>query len=100
MVSGTIAAAITVAAGIVAALVVHLIVRWLKRRAESTESKIDDIVVLAVGKPLVVTILVVSAYIAITRFDVVPPEFSWLLDPRYINSVYILIGAWVVSTFF
>jgi MscS family membrane protein len=100
MVSGTIAAAITVAAGIVAALAVHLIVRWLKRRAESTESKIDDIIVLAVGKPLVVTILVVSAYIALTRLDIVTPEFAWLLDPRYIYSVYILIGAWVVSTFF
>jgi MscS family membrane protein len=99
MVSGMIAAAITVAAGIIIALAVHLIIRWLKRKAESTESKIDDILVLAVGKPLVVTILVVSVYIALTRFEVVPPEFTWLLDPRYINSVYILIGAWVVSTF-
>jgi small-conductance mechanosensitive channel len=39
-------------------------------------------------------------YVALKYFAEIPPEYSWILDSKYISSVYIVIGAWIVSTFF
>jgi MscS family membrane protein len=92
-------AAVTVAAGLVLAGIAHGIIRWLKKRADATESQLDDIILMAVGTPLVVAIIAVSFYIALTRFDIVPESMGWFITDQVINSVFIVFGAWIISVF-
>jgi len=97
---GNVTAAAVIVIGVAVALVVRFAVGWLKKRASCTDSKLDDLIIMAIGTPVVVGIIVVSIYIALKYFAEIPPEYSWILDSKYISSIYIIIGAWIVSTFF
>ena len=94
---GFLYAAITVAAGLVLAGLAHVVIRWLKKKAEATESPLDDIILMAIGTPLVVAIIALSVYIALTRFAIVPASMGWLITGQMINAVFILFGAWISS---
>lgn len=97
---GTVYAAITIAAGLVLAGIAYGILRWLKQRARATETRLDDIVLLAVGTPLVIAIIALSAYVALTRFDIVPRSMAGISTGQAINAVFILLMAWIASVFF
>ena len=96
---GFLYAAVTIAAGLVLAGLAHVVIRWLKKRAEATESPLDDIILMALGTPLVVAIIALSVYIALTRFAIVPASMSWLITGQMINALFILFGAWIISVF-
>jgi len=96
---GLLYAAITVTAGLALAGVAHFVIRWLKKKAETTDSLLDDIILMAVGTPAVVAIIALSVYIALTWFDIVPDSMSWLITDQVINAVFILLGAWIASVF-
>jgi MscS family membrane protein len=87
----------TVIIGIVAAFTTHLVIQWLKRKANTTTSQLDDIILKSLGKPLVALILATSVIIALTAYGVIPPSWSWIVSPSIIHAVYILIGAWIAS---
>jgi len=93
-------AIITIIAGVVLAGIAHLIIRWLKKKAEATDTMVDDIILMAVGTPLVVAIIALSIYIVLTAFDIVPESMNWLITDQVINAVFILFGAWITSVFF
>ncbi|RPJ53942.1 MAG: mechanosensitive ion channel family protein, partial [Methanobacteriota archaeon] len=97
--AGEFSAILVICIGIVAALVAHGIYRWLQKRADATDSKIDDILLLAFGKPLVILILVISFSIALRYFYVVPDQYAWMFDSKYFNAIYILIATWVIASF-
>jgi small-conductance mechanosensitive channel len=78
---------------------VYGIVRWLKQKARGTDGQLDDIILKAIGIPLVVGIIVLSIYVALTRFDIVPESLSGFITPQVINAVFILLGAWIISVF-
>jgi MscS family membrane protein len=99
VVTGNIIAGTVVLIGLALALITSLILSWIKKRADQTESKLDDIIVLAIGRPLVITIIVVSIYFALNYYAEIPEQYQWILDSKYIDSVYIVIGAWIVSNF-
>jgi small-conductance mechanosensitive channel len=86
-------------AGLIGSVVLYWVYHWLLKRAEKTESKIDDILVAATGKPLIITILVVTVYLAIVSSGIIPPKYEYILDSKYLNAFYIIIGAWVASSF-
>jgi len=92
-------AAITFAVGLVLAGVTSVVIRWLKKRAEATESPLDDIILMAIGTPLIVAIIALSVYIALTRFDIVPQSMGCLITDQVINAVFVLLGAWITSVF-
>jgi MscS family membrane protein len=92
-------AAITIIFGITLALLTRTFVRWLESKAEETETQWDDIIIAAIGTPVQVTIVIVAAYFAITRFNILPAGMQWLLNPAYVTAFYIIIGAWILSTF-
>ena len=96
---GFVYAAVTVLFGVLLTIIARLIVSWLKTKADTTETQWDDIIIAAIGKPLQVTIIAVSIFIALKYFGIVPAQYQWLLDDRFINSFYIIIGAWVISSF-
>jgi MscS family membrane protein len=97
--NGIIYAAITVITGAVAAGIAHLTIRWLRKKADRTSSRLDDIILNAIARPLVVIILVTSVIIALTAYDAVPPSLQWIVNEAVIHAVYILIGAWIASVF-
>lgn len=92
-------AALTILVGIVIAFLARTFVRWLKSKAETTETKWDDIIIAALGLPVQITIIVVSVYFAITRFGLVPENAQWILSPLYVTAFYIVISAWIISSF-
>jgi small-conductance mechanosensitive channel len=97
---GILYAAITIAAGLVLAGVAYGIIRWLKKRAEKTETQLDDIILMAVGTPLVIAIIALSFYFALTRFDIIPESMGGFSTSQVINAVFILLWAWIASVFF
>lgn len=98
-ISSEIIAVAIMVAGVIAAYVLFEIYRWLHRRAETTESKLDDILLLAFGKPLIILVVFFSFYIAIRYYWGVPEEYSWILASKYLTAFYIIVAAWVISTF-
>jgi small-conductance mechanosensitive channel len=91
-------AVVTIIIGIVLAGIAHAIVRWLRKYAETTETKWDDIIVAAIGTPVQVGIIAVSVYIALKSFDIVPAQYSVIVSDDVLNSIYILLGTWIVSS--
>jgi MscS family membrane protein len=92
-------AGITIILGLVIAGIAHVLVRWLKKKAAETESQLDDILLAAVGKPLVITILVGSIYIALTRYGILPETVGGFAVYLWVNAFFIVIGAWIASVF-
>jgi small-conductance mechanosensitive channel len=98
-------ALITLVAGLVLAGIVHILVRWLQKKADNTDTMLDDIILLAVGKPLVVAVIAASTYIAITAFVIEPESMQWMFGGmtfsgyQFVNSFFIILGAWIVSSF-
>jgi MscS family membrane protein len=92
-------AALTILLGIVIAFLTRTFVRWLESKAEETETKWDDIIIAAFGMPVQITIVVVSVYFAITWFNILPENAQWLLSPTYVTAFYIIISAWIISSF-
>jgi small-conductance mechanosensitive channel len=96
---GILYAAITIAIGLILAGIAYGVVRWLKKKAEATETQLDDIILMAVGTTLVVAIIVLSLYFALTRFEVIPESVGGFSTSQVINAVFILLGAWISSVF-
>lgn len=96
---GIVYATITIIFGLIAAGIAHIIVHWLKKKVSGTESQLDDILLAALGKPLVIMILAGSIYIALTYFGVLPETVAGFAVDQYVNAFFILIGAWIVSSF-
>ena len=73
---GILYAGLTIVSGLFAAGIAYVVLRWLKKKASGTESQLDDILLAALGKPLVITILAGSIYIALTRFGILPESIA------------------------
>ena len=69
-------AAMTIVFGLIIAGIAHVVIQWLKKKAAETESQLDDILLAALGKPLVITILAGSVYIALTHFGILPETIA------------------------
>lgn len=93
-------AGMTLLIGILIAVIAHFVIKWLQKKADATDTMIDDIVLAAIGRPLVVSIFLASVYVALNAFDVIPSYISWILTDQVINAIYIVIGAWILSVFF
>jgi len=99
--SGILYAVLTIITGLSAAGIAYIIIRWLTKKASGTECLLDDILLVAIGKPLVITIIAGSIYIALTRFGILPETIAGFpvdID-QWVNAFFILIGAWIVSSF-
>ncbi|MCK9632433.1 MAG: mechanosensitive ion channel [Methanoregula sp.] len=92
-------AAITVVVGLIVAGIAYGIIRWLKKRAEKTASSLDDIILMAVGTPLVIWIILLSVYIALTQYHLVPLTLGEFSTGQIINAVFIVLAAWAISVF-
>jgi MscS family membrane protein len=87
----------TILAGILAAGIVHFVMRWLRKKAEKTKIQLDDILLSSTEGPLIVFILATSVIVALTAHDVLPESLGWIVSPAVIHTVYIIIGTWIAS---
>lgn len=90
---------ITLALSFVIANVTNFTIAKLRQKAEKTETKLDDIILHALGKPLYVLILVAGIYYAIHQ----TPYLVELMNQRDANYQYrkfilTIFGTWVVAT--
>jgi len=92
-------AAFTLLLGILIAFLVRALVRWLASRAGETETYWDDIIIASFGTPVQVAIIVFFLYFALTWFGILPESMAWIQDPNYVTSFYIILSAWILSTF-
>ena len=92
-------AALIVIFGVLLALITQTFVRWLKVKASETDTNLDDIIIAAIGTPAQVAIVAVSVYIALKYFGIIPENLQWILDPRSVTAFYILMAAWIISSF-
>jgi MscS family membrane protein len=97
-ITGNVLAAIIIICGVAVAILLFLVVGWLQRKADKTASQIDDIVMAAIGTPAVVAVLVVAFYLALQVADL-PAGLEWIKESRYLDAFFVIIGAWIVSSF-
>jgi len=90
---------IFLAVGIFAAVVVHVVFRFLKKQAEKTETMVDDLVVYSLGAPLTILAFFVPFFFAIRHLIELYPQYQWLSDANVLTSGYIIVGTWIVATF-
>ncbi|HPX72644.1 MAG: Small-conductance mechanosensitive channel MscMJ [Euryarchaeota archaeon ADurb.BinA087] len=92
-------AVLTLIFGGIAAGAAYFLLPWLKRKASTTASEFDDILLTAIEKPLIITILAWSVYIALTHFGILPETIAGFSVDQFVHAFFILIGAWIVSSF-
>jgi small-conductance mechanosensitive channel len=97
-ISGNFLALIIFLAGIIIAFLMYGIVKWLKKKADTTESRIDDIIIASIGTPAVIAVLVISVFAAL-QVASLPPRLEGVVESNYFDAVYVIIGAWIVSGF-
>jgi small-conductance mechanosensitive channel len=94
---GIIYAGATLIIGICIAGIAHFVIGWLRKKAETTKTRLDDILLQSTERPIIAFILVTTAVIALSSFELVPSTLAWVTSHPLIYSIYILIGAWIAS---
>jgi len=95
---GLLYAVATIVIGLIIAGIARSFVKWLEKYAETTETRWDDIIITAFGTPVQVAIVAVSVYIALKYFGVIPDQYAWLISDKILNSIFTLIGTWIIAT--
>ena len=90
---------IFIAIGIVAAVMVYVVFVFLKKKAEQTETKMDDLIVYSLGSPLTILAFFIPLYFAIQHAIFVYPQYQWITDSKVLLAMYILVGTWIIATF-
>jgi MscS family membrane protein len=96
--NGIIYAIVVIAVGLTIAAAARGVVRWLKKYAATTDTQWDDIIIAAIGTPVQVGIIAISAYISLKYFGIVPDQYAWILSDKVLNSVYIVLGTWIFGS--
>ena len=90
---------ITLGISLIIAIAINVILRILIKKAEKTNTKIDDIVLHAIGRPLYILVIVAGIYYAIHQ----TPYLAGLInryDQGYIYRRFIItiFVTWVVAS--
>jgi MscS family membrane protein len=92
-------AAVIMLLAIAAALIVLVVVdRWLKRWAQRTETKLDD-VILAMVKPPLLAFIILGGFIAAIRFLPEVQPYVLMVDQFYVIAI-IAVAIWVTAKVF
>jgi MscS family membrane protein len=85
--------------GIVSAIIVHFIFAFLKKQAEKTETKMDDLLVHSLGAPLTILAFFILLFFAINQVIMVYPQYQWIVSSKILLSGYIFVATWIIATF-
>jgi small-conductance mechanosensitive channel len=88
-----------IGASLIAAAVINLILKILLKKAEKTGTKLDDIILHAMGKPLYIMVLVAGLYYAVHETPYLGEMInSFDGDYRYRHFLLTVFGTWVVAS--
>ncbi len=88
-----------IGASLIAAAVINLILKILLKKAEKTGTKLDDIILHAVGKPLYIMVLVAGLYYAVHETPYIGEMMNnFDGDYRYRHFLLTLFGTWVAAS--
>jgi MscS family membrane protein len=90
---------ILIFAGIIMGALANRINKFLIAWTEKTDTKLDDLLIRSIGKPLVILAFTLPIIYSLDNYIPVPEEYQFILNPPYITVFYILIAAWVIATF-
>ena len=90
---------IYLAIGIIAAIIVYLVFTFLKKRAEKTDTKMDDLIVYSLGSPLIILAFFIPLFFAIQHAIIVYPQYQWIAGSKVLFAMYIIVGTWIIATF-
>ncbi len=85
--------------GVLAAGIIFVLSVWLKKRAALTETKMDDLLVQSLGTPLVMLAFFIPFFLAVRHALTLYPQYQWITDTKILDSMYILVGTWIIATF-
>ena len=90
---------IILSASLIMAAAINLVLKVLIKRAEKTGTKIDDIILHAIGKPLYILVLVAGLYYAVHETPYLGDMINQF-DKEYVYRQFILtiFGTWIVAT--
>jgi small-conductance mechanosensitive channel len=89
-----------IGASLLLAAVINQILKILIKKAENTGTRIDDIILLAIGRPLYILVIVAGIYYAIHE----TPYLGEIInnfdeDYRYRHFLLTLFGTWIAASF-
>lgn len=90
-----------IGASLLAAAAINLIIKILLKKAESTGTRIDDIILHAIGRPLYIMIIIAGIYYA----SHATPYLAEMIDKfdgdyRYRHFLLTIFGTWIAASFF
>ena len=85
--------------GIMAGIALLKLFSYLEKKAAATKNIMDDILLASIGKPLALSVILISAYYALLKIPI-PGDYMWLIDGKMLDIVIILTVTWIVSCFF
>jgi MscS family membrane protein len=85
--------------GIVLALLLYALYTKFLKQALVTESKLDDVILAAFGKPLVILVIAVSIYIGVRYFMEIPEEYQWIFEGKCVMAFIVFVATWITSVF-
>ncbi len=89
-----------IGASLLLAAVINLIIKILIKKAEKTGTKIDDIILLAIGKPLYILVIVAGLYYAVHETPYLGDIINNIDgDYRYRHFLLTLFGTWIAASF-
>ena len=89
-----------IGASLLLAAITNLIIKILIKKAENTGTKIDDIILLAIGKPLYILVIVAGLYYAIHETPYLGEIINSIDgDYRYRHFLLTLFGTWIAASF-
>src|SRR3989337_1576890 len=90
---------IILGASLIIAAAISVIIKILQKRAEKTNTKLDDIILHAIGRPLYILVIVAGIYYAVHQ----TPYLGELINKfdegyRYRHFILTIFGTWIVAT--
>ncbi len=90
--------ALILAASLIVAAVINLVLKILIKKAEKTNTKIDDIILHALGRPLYILVIVVGVYYAIHQTPYLGDMINQFdKDNLYRQFILTIFGTWIVA---
>ncbi|MDD5473234.1 MAG: mechanosensitive ion channel [Candidatus Methanoperedens sp.] len=90
---------ITLVLSFVIANILNFVFEKLRKKAETTETKLDDIILHAIGRPVYILVIVAGLYYAIHQTPYLG-DFINKFDEgyRYRHFILTIFGTWIVAT--
>ncbi len=90
--------AVILAASLIVAAAINLVLKILIKKAEKTDTKLDDIILHALGRPLYILVIVVGTYYAIHQTPYLGDMINQFdKDNLYRQFILTIFGTWIVA---